>query len=145
MARLQEMEKRLEIVLQAIVLIDAFQMEHAIFAAYYPIRPRDAIYFLQLQSVIQILLHQESRRHMIQEKYLNASDVKNRVSTFRRENLKSIPRKYTSITYNMSISTFFLLRFKMVQAQVTELTLVTVRPTILLTSACLLELAMFVH
>ena len=93
---------------------------------------------------MQILLHQESRRHMTQERYLNASDVKNRVNTFRRENVKSIP-KYTSITYNMSISTFFLLRFKMVQAQVTELTLVTVRPTILLTSACLLELAMFVH
>ena len=144
MARLQEMEKRLEIVLPALVLIDAFQMEHAIFAAYYPIRPRDAIYFLQLQSVMQILLHQESRRHMIQERYLNASDVKSRVSTFRRENVKSIP-KCTSITYNKSISTFFLLRFKMVQAQVTELTLVTVRPTILLTSACLLELAMFVH
>ena len=111
MARLQEMEKRLEIVLQAIVLIDAFQMEHAIFAAYYPIRPRDAIYFLQLQSVMQILLHQESRRHMIQERYLNASDVKNRVSTFRRENVKSINVLLLHITSRFSLSFFYVSRW----------------------------------
>ena len=68
MVQVLEMVKQLETALQAILLTNVSQTEHAMFVGYFPIKLRDVIYSPLLQYVTQIPPQMEFKQHTTLQK-----------------------------------------------------------------------------
>ena len=68
MVQVLEMVKQLETALQALLLTNVSQTEHAMFVGYFPIELRDVIYSPHLQYVTQILPQMEFKLHTTLQK-----------------------------------------------------------------------------
>ena len=75
MVQVLEMVKQLETALQAILLTNVSQTEHAMFVGYFPIKLRDVIYSPLLQYVTQMLPQMELNPYTTPEKKQNVSHV----------------------------------------------------------------------